>query len=73
MHQHSQVLSRGVHVDALQLPCLVLGALVAVEAKIAQPPELSGLVRVSMANEQLDLRGDLALVRKDLNLGQFQW
>lgn len=51
MNQHSQILSRGVDVNALQLPCLILGPLVAVETEIAQPSELCRLVGIPIPDE----------------------
>lgn len=51
MNQHSQILSRGVDVNALQLPRLILRPLVAVETEISQPPELRRLVGIPMSDE----------------------
>lgn len=51
MHQHAQVLSRSVDIYTLQLPRLILGPLVAIEAEVTKPSEVRRLVRIPVSNE----------------------
>ncbi len=62
VHQHAQVLPWSVDVYTLELSCLVLGSLIAVEAEIPKPSEVRRLVRIPVTDKQLDLSGDLALM-----------
>ena len=66
-----------VHVDGLELPRLEAAPLVRVKAEVAQPLELDlverdlarkGLWPARQKGEKLNLRGNLALMRQELEL-----
>lgn len=68
VHKHAQILPRRIHVHALQLPRLVLGSLVTVQAQVPQSSKLRRLVGIPVSHKELDLGCDLALVGENLHL-----
>ena len=68
MHDELHELALRLDIDALELTGLVLASLIVVKRQVAKARPLTVEIVVSESREQLNSRGNLALVRQDLHL-----